>query len=228
MTNKNDDPIMKEIMDSINEADKRKLTETEVYFNKYIPHINLLIVNAIKSYSLNKEPWPILKLTNEDPIKLIENHLTSVGVDYEVYDNGYDAIPKYTIYFMGMDNKSATSKKDITQISDMYRLLTDIKYNIYGFDVDINEVFRVSIYECFSDYKTIQFTGDLRDYIKKKEEQEAARVKSEQVHKNIEENKLKKKNIVREPVEQQKMSKGAKIVLAALVISGFIMAIANS
>tara|TARA_Y100000590_G_scaffold29714_1_gene33106 strand:- start:43 stop:762 length:720 start_codon:yes stop_codon:yes gene_type:complete len=33
---------------------------------------------------------------------------------------------------------------------------------------------------------------------------------------------------IRKPVEQQKMSKGAKLVLAALVISGFIMAITNS
>ncbi len=228
MTDKNSDAIMKDIMDSIDKADKNKLTEIEVYFNKYIPHINLLIVNAIKSYIKDQEPYPILELTYEEPINLIKKHLKSVGVDYEIYDNGHDAIPKYTIYFMGMDDKAATSHEHITQISDMYRLMKDVNDSTYGFDVNINEAFKVSIYECFCEYKTIEFTGDLRDYIKKKEEQEAARVKSEQVHKTIEENKLKKKNIVRKPVEQQKMSKGAKLVLAALVISGFIMAITNS
>ena len=198
-----------------------------LYFNNSIPHINLLVAHAIRKYKRDAKATLILGVHRNLSLKKIEEHLTNAGILFKTFDDGKNNDPRFKIYFEGVDDANIKSLTNFNQISDLYRILEESDSFSYGFNIGHIDIELAHIYEYFDNFETIKFSGDLRERIKL----ESSIIKEAESYNpeiKTEEDDEDEIAITREPVEPQKMSKGAKIVLAALVISGFIMAIANS
>tara|TARA_Y100001960_G_scaffold176438_1_gene185030 strand:- start:922 stop:1641 length:720 start_codon:yes stop_codon:yes gene_type:complete len=196
--------------------------DVETYFDNSKAHINLLIAHAIRSYVQKHEQSLILCYSKEHPLPLLKDHFNSIGLEYEIRHNGTTVIPRFSIYFKSIDKNNITNIEDYNQVCDIYRILEEKNQYSYGFFLPDDNRQLAHFYECFEDYNLIQFTGDLIKFIQLAERREAASTANNKKSEEID------KEFTPKPLETQKMSKGAKFVLASLTVSGFLMAIANS